>query len=143
MREFGLDETSPPPRKKSPSAPGAQDAHQDGQDAGLPDAPGDQRPPARKAGRQRDPRSHRVDAQRHGHRGLKQAPDAATLLIAGSGTTTATEEEAERPPRRRAVDGGLEFGRTTDPVRMYMREMGTVELLTREGEIEIAKRIER
>ena len=35
-----------------------------------------------------------------------------------------------------------EFGRTTDPVRMYMREMGTVELLTREGEIEIAKRIE-
>src|SRR3546814_2910245 len=36
-----------------------------------------------------------------------------------------------------------DFGRTTDPVRMYMREMGTVELLTREGEIEIAKRIER
>src|SRR5262245_20959526 len=35
-----------------------------------------------------------------------------------------------------------EFGRTTDPVRMYMREMGSVELLTREGEIEIAKRIE-
>ena len=35
-----------------------------------------------------------------------------------------------------------EFGRTTDPVRMYMREMGTVELLTRQGEIEIAKRIE-
>ena len=46
-----------------------------------------------------------------------------------------------KPPRRsRRVDA--EFGRTTDPVRMYMREMGTVELLTREGEIEIAKRIE-
>jgi RNA polymerase primary sigma factor len=50
------------------------------------------------------------------------------------------EAEAEAEQALSAVDS--EFGRTTDPVRMYMREMGTVELLTREGEIEIAKRIE-
>ncbi|MCK5524303.1 MAG: RNA polymerase sigma factor RpoD [Thiomargarita sp.] len=68
-------------------------------------------------------------------------PDADTLLIDES---TVTEEEAAEAVEAAAalanVDG--EFGRTTDPVRMYMREMGTVELLTREGEIEIAKRIE-
>jgi RNA polymerase primary sigma factor len=72
----------------------------------------------------------------------EQAPDAATLLIAGGGTTTATEEEAEEEAEAALSTVDSEFGRTTDPVRMYMREMGTVELLTREGEIEIAKRIE-
>ncbi|MBV8471400.1 MAG: RNA polymerase sigma factor RpoD [Burkholderiaceae bacterium] len=72
----------------------------------------------------------------------EQAPDAATLLIQGSTTTTATEEEAEEAAEAALSTVDSEFGRTTDPVRMYMREMGTVELLTREGEIEIAKRIE-
>ncbi|MDG2517392.1 RNA polymerase sigma factor RpoD [Lysobacter soli] len=71
------------------------------------------------------------------------APDAETLLLADGGTgnrevdDTAAEEAAAALT---ALDG--EGGRTTDPVRMYMREMGTVELLTREGEIAIAKRIE-
>jgi len=72
----------------------------------------------------------------------EQAPDAATLLIAGGTTTTSTEEEAEEEAEAALSTVDSEFGRTTDPVRMYMREMGTVELLTREGEIEIAKRIE-
>ncbi|MCV2357738.1 RNA polymerase sigma factor RpoD [Paucibacter sp. TC2R-5] len=72
----------------------------------------------------------------------EQAPDAATLLIQGSTTATATEEEAEEAAEAALSTVDSEFGRTTDPVRMYMREMGTVELLTREGEIEIAKRIE-
>ncbi len=71
------------------------------------------------------------------------APDAETLLLAGSSgggrevDDTAAEEAAATLS---ALDA--EGGRTTDPVRMYMREMGTVELLTREGEIAIAKRIE-
>ena len=71
------------------------------------------------------------------------APDAETLLLAGDSRQrprvddTAAEEAAAALT---ALDG--EGGRTTDPVRMYMREMGTVELLTREGEIAIAKRIE-
>ena len=72
----------------------------------------------------------------------EQAPDAATLLVAGGGTATATDEEAEEAAEAALSTVDSEFGRTTDPVRMYMREMGTVELLTREGEIEIAKRIE-
>ncbi|HSI60094.1 MAG TPA: RNA polymerase sigma factor RpoD [Ideonella sp.] len=72
----------------------------------------------------------------------EQAPDAATLLVAGGGTTTATDEEAEEAAEAALSTVDSEFGRTTDPVRMYMREMGSVELLTREGEIEIAKRIE-
>jgi RNA polymerase primary sigma factor len=72
----------------------------------------------------------------------EQAPDAATLLVAGGSTSTATEEEAEEAAEAALSTVDSEFGRTTDPVRMYMREMGTVELLTREGEIEIAKRIE-
>jgi RNA polymerase primary sigma factor len=61
----------------------------------------------------------------------EQAPDAATLLVAGGGTTTATEEEAEEAAEAALSTVDSEFGRTTDPVRMYMREMGTVELLTR------------
>ena len=72
----------------------------------------------------------------------EQAPDAATLLLTNQVNNTATEEEAEEEAEAALSTVDSEFGRTTDPVRMYMREMGTVELLTREGEIEIAKRIE-
>ncbi len=72
----------------------------------------------------------------------EQTPDADTLLLSNAGTTAATEEEAEEEAEAALSNVDNEFGRTTDPVRMYMREMGTVELLTREGEIEIAKRIE-
>jgi len=68
------------------------------------------------------------------------APDSDQLLL-GDETVTPDEDEAEEAAAAlAAVDA--EYGRTTDPVRMYMREMGTVELLTREGEIELAKRIE-
>ena len=72
----------------------------------------------------------------------EQTPDADTLLLASNNAATATEEEAEEEAEAALSNVDNEFGRTTDPVRMYMREMGTVELLTREGEIEIAKRIE-
>jgi RNA polymerase primary sigma factor len=65
----------------------------------------------------------------------EQAPDAETLLINNTGATVATEEEAEEQAEAALSTVDSEFGRTTDPVRMYM---GTVELLTREGEIEIA-----
>ena len=68
------------------------------------------------------------------------APEADTLSINDSTSTTDEDAADEAAAVLATVDG--EFGRTTDPVRMYMREMGTVELLTREGEIEIAKRIE-
>ncbi|MGB2516286.1 MAG: RNA polymerase sigma factor region1.1 domain-containing protein, partial [Pseudomonadales bacterium] len=69
----------------------------------------------------------------------EQAPDVETLLMTdGDSTDEAAAEEAAAALA--AVE--TEAGRTTDPVRMYMREMGTVELLTREGEIVIAKRIE-
>ena len=70
-----------------------------------------------------------------------EAPDSEQLLMSEAPPPVADEavmEEAEAALS--TVDS--DFGRTTDPVRMYMREMGTVELLTREGEIEIAKRIE-
>jgi RNA polymerase primary sigma factor len=69
----------------------------------------------------------------------EQAPDADELLSAGD--SSADELAAEEAAAALAAVE-TEVGRTTDPVRMYMREMGTVELLTREGEIEIAKRIE-
>ncbi|GDX58223.1 RNA polymerase sigma factor RpoD [Comamonadaceae bacterium] len=72
----------------------------------------------------------------------EHTPDAETLLINNNSPTAATEEEAEEEAEAALSTVDSEFGRTTDPVRMYMREMGTVELLTREGEIEIAKRIE-
>ncbi len=72
----------------------------------------------------------------------EQTPDAETLLLNHTGPTAASEEEAEEEAEAAIATVDSEFGRTTDPVRMYMREMGTVELLTREGEIEIAKRIE-
>ncbi|WP_411293335.1 RNA polymerase sigma factor RpoD [Thiohalomonas denitrificans] len=70
----------------------------------------------------------------------EQAPDADSLLIAGDAVNTDEDAAEEAAAALAAVDA--EFGRTTDPVRMYMREMGAVELLTREGEIKIAKRIE-
>ncbi|HEY7902669.1 MAG TPA: RNA polymerase sigma factor RpoD [Casimicrobiaceae bacterium] len=70
-----------------------------------------------------------------------EAPDADTLLMADT-TPTAPAEDVEEEAEAAASTLDSEFGRTTDPVRMYMREMGSVELLTREGEIEIAKRIE-
>jgi RNA polymerase primary sigma factor len=68
------------------------------------------------------------------------APDADALLL--SNDTVTTDEDAAEEAAAALATVDSEFGRTTDPVRMYMREMGTVELLTREGEIEIAKRIE-
>ena len=73
---------------------------------------------------------------------FEQTPDAEMLIINNTGPTVASEEEAEEEAEAALSTVDSEFGRTTDPVRMYMREMGTVELLTREGEIEIAKRIE-
>ncbi|MHB8759807.1 MAG: RNA polymerase sigma factor RpoD, partial [Thiobacillus sp.] len=70
-----------------------------------------------------------------------EAPDAETLLMQEAAPAVADEDVvAEAEQALTTVDS--EFGRTTDPVRMYMREMGSVDLLTREGEIEIAKRIE-
>ncbi len=70
-----------------------------------------------------------------------EAPDAETLLMSDAPPVVADEDAVEEAEAALStVDS--EFGRTTDPVRMYMREMGTVDLLTREGEIEIAKRIE-
>src|SRR3990167_4630688 len=69
---------------------------------------------------------------------FETAPDADALLLAEADTDEAAAEEAAAALAAVETD----IGRTTDPVRMYMREMGTVELLTREGEIEIAKRIE-
>ena len=70
----------------------------------------------------------------------EKAPDAEALLLREP--VVADEEAAEEAAAALATTVDAEFGRTTDPVRMYMREMGTVELLTREGEISIAKRIE-
>ncbi|POR11828.1 RNA polymerase sigma factor RpoD [Diaphorobacter sp. LR2014-1] len=72
----------------------------------------------------------------------EQTPDAETLFQNNVAPTATTVEEAEEEAEAALSTVDSEFGRTTDPVRMYMREMGTVELLTREGEIEIAKRIE-
>ncbi|MDF0605322.1 RNA polymerase sigma factor RpoD [Neisseriaceae bacterium TC5R-5] len=70
-----------------------------------------------------------------------EAPDADALLMSDATPPVADEDAVEEAEAAlSSVDS--EFGRTTDPVRMYMREMGSVELLTREGEIEIAKRIE-
>jgi RNA polymerase primary sigma factor len=71
------------------------------------------------------------------------APDAETLLLTEAATNPVAEEDVvEEAEEALSLTLDSEFGRTTDPVRMYMREMGSVELLTREGEIEIAKRIE-
>jgi RNA polymerase primary sigma factor len=71
-----------------------------------------------------------------------EAPDADTLLISEAAPAVVPDEDAEEAAEAALSTVDPDFGRTTDPVRMYMREMGSVELLTREGEIEIAKRIE-
>jgi RNA polymerase primary sigma factor len=71
-----------------------------------------------------------------------EAPDAETLLMSEAAPATAADDVDDEAAEAAASTLDSEFGRTTDPVRMYMREMGSVELLTREGEIEIAKRIE-
>jgi RNA polymerase primary sigma factor len=70
----------------------------------------------------------------------EKAPDAESLILSDSAVSNDDDAADEAAAALATVDS--EFGRTTDPVRMYMREMGTVELLTREGEIRIAKRIE-
>ncbi|WP_412477921.1 RNA polymerase sigma factor RpoD [Azonexus sp. IMCC34839] len=71
-----------------------------------------------------------------------EAPAAEDLLMSDTAAAAADDEEVEEQAEQALSTVDSEFGRTTDPVRMYMREMGSVELLTREGEIEIAKRIE-
>ncbi|MBL8472291.1 MAG: RNA polymerase sigma factor RpoD [Rhodocyclaceae bacterium] len=77
-----------------------------------------------------------------GIRVFDEAPDAETLLLNEQNTPVVDDSEVEEEAEQALSTVESEFGRTTDPVRMYMREMGSVELLTREGEIEIAKRIE-
>jgi RNA polymerase primary sigma factor len=72
----------------------------------------------------------------------EHAPDAETLLLSDNVANVASDDDADAAAEAALSTVDSDFGRTTDPVRMYMREMGSVELLTREGEIEIAKRIE-
>ncbi|MBL6750636.1 MAG: RNA polymerase sigma factor RpoD, partial [Nevskia sp.] len=73
----------------------------------------------------------------------EEAPDAETRLFSEPVATAAEDDdEAAEEAAAALAAANSEFGRTTDPVRMYMREMGSVELLDREGEIVIAKRIE-
>ncbi|QET01715.1 RNA polymerase sigma factor RpoD [Cupriavidus pauculus] len=72
----------------------------------------------------------------------EQAPDAETLLLSDVVPTAASDDQADEEAEAALSTVDSEFGRTTDPVRMYMREMGSSELLTRAGEIEVAKRIE-
>ena len=72
----------------------------------------------------------------------EHTPDSETLLLSSDSTASDSEDAEEEAEAALSTVVDSEFGRTTDPVRMYMREMGSVELLTREGEIRIAKRIE-
>ncbi len=72
----------------------------------------------------------------------EQAPDAETLLLSDNVAAAGSDDETEAAVASALSTVDSDFGRTTDPVRMYMREMGAVPLLTRDGEIEIAKRIE-
>ncbi|UIF89347.1 RNA polymerase sigma factor RpoD (plasmid) [Cupriavidus necator] len=72
----------------------------------------------------------------------EQAPDAETLLLSDAAPAAASDDQADEEAEAALSTVDSEFGRTTDPVRLYMREMGSSELLTRAGEIEIAKRIE-
>jgi RNA polymerase primary sigma factor len=72
----------------------------------------------------------------------EEAPDTDELILNDEATTDSDDETAAEEAAAALAAVETEIGRTTDPVRMYMREMGTVELLTREGEIAIAKRIE-
>ena len=71
---------------------------------------------------------------------FEKAPDTETMML--NDEIVSSDDDAAEEAEEALASVDAEFGRTTDPVRMYMREMGTVELLTREGEIEIAKRIE-
>ncbi len=71
----------------------------------------------------------------------EEAPDAEVLLMSDA-PPPVTDEDAVEEAEQALATVDSDFGRTTDPVRMYMREMGTVDLLTRESEIEIARRIE-
>ena len=71
-----------------------------------------------------------------------EAPASEDILMSDTNAAVADDEAVEEEAEQALSTVDSEFGRTTDPVRMYMREMGTVDLLTREGEIEIAKRIE-
>lgn len=71
----------------------------------------------------------------------KHAQDAETLLPSDTGATASSDEQADEEVEAALSTVDAEFGRTTAPVRMYMREMGSSELLTRPGEIEVAKRI--
>ncbi|MGF6382956.1 hypothetical protein OKW31_005934 [Paraburkholderia atlantica] len=72
----------------------------------------------------------------------EQAPDAETLLLNSNSPAVVSDDQADEETEVALSTVDSEFGRTTDPVRMYMREMGATELLTRAGEIAIAKRIE-
>jgi RNA polymerase primary sigma factor len=72
----------------------------------------------------------------------ERAPDAEQMLLTDNVPTATSDDEVEAAAATALSTVDSDFGRTTDPVRMYMREMGAVALLTREGEIEIAKRIE-
>jgi RNA polymerase primary sigma factor len=72
----------------------------------------------------------------------EQAPDAETLLLNDAAPAAVSDDQADEEAEVALSTVDSEFGRTTDPVRMYMREMGANQLLTRAGEVEIAKRIE-
>ncbi|KFI06474.1 RNA polymerase sigma factor RpoD [Massilia sp. BSC265] len=72
----------------------------------------------------------------------ERAPEAEMMLLSDNVPTATSDDEVEAAAATALSTVDSDFGRTTDPVRMYMREMGAVSLLTREGEIEIAKRIE-
>jgi RNA polymerase primary sigma factor len=73
----------------------------------------------------------------------EQAPDAATLLASGASGSVATADDVEEATEAAVSSVDSNFGRSVDPVRLYMREMSAFDLLTREGEIEISKRIEQ
>jgi RNA polymerase sigma factor RpoD-like protein len=111
-----------------------------GKEQGLPDLCRGQRPPPDDIS---DPDQVEDIIQMINDMGIQvfeQAPDADELLLTEGDGSADDIAAAEAAAALAAVE--TEAGRTTDPVRMYMREMGTVELLTREGEIVIAKRIE-
>jgi RNA polymerase primary sigma factor len=73
----------------------------------------------------------------------EQAPDTATLLVAGASGGVATADDVDEATEAAVSSVDSNFGRSVDPVRLYMREMSAFDLLTREGEIEISKRIEQ
>ena len=73
---------------------------------------------------------------------FEQAPDAETMVMHDQVVVATSDEQVEEEVAATLLNVDAEFGRTTDPVRMYMREMGATELLTRQGEIAIARRIE-